>query len=89
MTTLMSEGRSIDDIAQNTTGDNNIESVYEHNVEVKCDCSIDRIKNTIIALGKKEAMDILKEQGVLEISCRFCNKKYRFNEEQINEIFNK
>lgn len=89
MTTLMSEGRSIDDIAQNTTGDNNIESVYEHNVEVKCDCSIERIKNTIIALGKKEAMDILKEQGILEISCRFCNKKYRFNQEQINEIFNK
>ncbi len=87
MTTLMNEDRTIDDIAKNVTGDSNIETVYEHEAKVKCDCSLERIKDTIVALGKKEAMDILKENGMLELSCKFCNKKYKFNEEQIKEIF--
>lgn len=87
MTTLMNEGRTIDDIAQNVTGDSKIETVYKHEAKVKCDCSLERIKGTIVALGKKEALDILKENGMVELSCRFCNKKYQFNEEQIKDIF--
>lgn len=89
MTSLMSEGRTIDDIVSNATGDENIETVYENTANINCDCSLKRIENTIIALGKEEALKILKENGTLELSCNFCNKKYSFNEEQITDLFNK
>lgn len=85
----MSEGRTIDDIVSNATGDENIETVYENTANINCDCSLKRIENTIIALGKEEALKILKENGTLELSCNFCNKKYSFNEEQITDLFNK
>lgn len=89
MTELMSEGRTIDDIAVNVTGDKEIETVYENETILKCDCSLQRIENTIIALGKEEAMKILKENGKLELSCNFCNKKYDFAEQDIINLFNK
>lgn len=89
MTALMSEGRTIDDIVSNATGDENIETVYENVAKINCDCSLQRIENTIIALGKEEALKIFKENGTLELSCNFCNKKYSFNEEEIINLFNK
>ena len=89
MTYLMSEGRTIDDIVVNATGDKNIETVYESNAKINCDCSVKRIENTIIALGKEEALKIYGENGILELSCNFCNKKYSFNEEQILKLFEK
>ncbi len=87
MTTLMSEGQTIDDIVMNATADNNIEMVYEAQAKINCDCSLKRIENTIIALGKDEALRICKENGKIELSCNFCNKKYAFNIEEIQELF--
>lgn len=89
MTLLMSEGRSIDDIVVNATGDKDIETVFESNAKVNCDCSLKRIESTIIALGKDEAMKIYDENGILELSCNFCNKKYSFTKEDILKLFNK
>lgn len=89
MTELMNENRNIDDIIKNATGDMDVEVVYENDARVKCDCSQKRIENTIIALGKEEAQKILKENGILELSCNFCNKKYSFNEQDLEKIFKK
>ena len=89
MTELMSEGRTIDDIAINATGDEKIETVYSGEVKVKCDCSLERIENTIVALGKEEALKVLEETGKLELTCNFCNKKYDFLKEDIEKLFNK
>ena len=49
----------------------------------------EQVENTIIALGKEEALNIVDENGILELSCNFCNKKYSFNKEKVLEIFEK
>ena len=38
MTSLMKEGRTIDDIVINATGDKDIETVFESKAELHCDC---------------------------------------------------
>lgn len=89
MTELMSEGRTIDDIVVNATGDEEIETVYSNEAKVKCDCSLERIENTVVALGKEEALKVLEENGKLELTCNFCNSKYNFTKEDIEKLFNK
>lgn len=89
MTELMSEGRTIDDIVINATGDEEIETLYSGDVKVKCDCSQERIENTVVALGKEEALKVLEENGKLELTCNFCNSKYNFTKEDIEKLFNK
>ena len=89
MTELMSEGRTIDDIVVNATGDEQIETLYSGDAKVKCDCSLERIENTVVALGKEEALKVLEENGKLELTCNFCNSKYNFTKEDIEKLFNK
>lgn len=90
VTSLMTDIENIDDVAKTITGDNNIEFLEEEYPIYKCDCSKKRIEKTIIALGKTEALDIVnKNNGILELTCNFCNKAYRYNKDQIEGIFNK
>lgn len=90
VTSLMTDIEDMDEVARTITGDNNIEFLEEAYPVYKCDCSKKRIERTIVALGKKDAIDILNENnGVLELTCNFCNKVYQYDKEQVENIFNK
>lgn len=44
-----------------------------------CDCSRERMEKGLITLGRKTLMDIIREQHKIETVCHFCNKRYRFD----------
>ena len=88
ITGLMTDLGNMDDVAKTITGDNNIVCIDELNPSYNCDCSNSRIEKTIIALGKEEAFKILNENNnVIEISCNFCNKIYKYDKEMIEKLF--
>lgn len=90
VTSLMSDIEDIDDVAKTISGDNDIEFLDEMYPEYECDCSSDRIEKTIVALGKEDAINIANENnGVLELTCNFCNKSYRYDIDSIEKLFNK
>lgn len=90
VTSLMSDIEDIDDVAKTISGDNDIEFLDEMYPEYECDCSSDRIEKTIVALGKEDAINIANENnGVLELTCNFCNKSYRYSVQDIEKIFDK
>ena len=59
----------------------------------RCTCSRERMAAALHALGQKELRRMLDEQLAegkpeeLEICCRFCNNKYRFDEKQLKALF--
>lgn len=57
--------------------------------EYKCLCSKEYVEKIIISLGQKEANDIIKEQGKIQVDCQFCNNNYQFLQEDIDKLFNK
>lgn len=88
ITNLMLDLGDIDDVAKTISGDNNIKCIDEEYPAYECDCSSKRIERVIIALGKNEAINTLeKNNGILEISCNFCNKVYRFNKNEVENLF--
>ena len=88
VTNLALDLNNMDDIAKTITGDNYLECIDERKPQLLCDCNEERIERTIIALGKKEATEIAKEnKGVLEISCNFCHKAYQYSIEKIEQLF--
>ncbi|MDD3303909.1 MAG: Hsp33 family molecular chaperone HslO [Clostridia bacterium] len=90
VTGLMSDLADMDDVAKTISGDNHIELLEEVYPQYECDCSLERIDKTIIALGKEEAFKIADEnQGFVEINCNFCNKTYQYNKEMIGKLFQK
>lgn len=90
VTNLAIDLQNIDDIAKTITGDNNIKCIEEKKPKFECDCSEKRIDRTIIALGKKDAIDAAKNNNnTLEICCNFCNKVFKYDIEKINGLFEK
>lgn len=53
----------------------------------RCRCSRDRSRNMLQALGQAELEDILREQGVVQVNCDFCNARYDFDAVDITQLF--
>lgn len=53
----------------------------------KCRCNQEKMKQVIKTLGEEDANALLKEQGVIEINCDFCNQKYNFDAIDITLMF--
>lgn len=90
MSKMLDEQLSLKEIAQKITGDQkaqvidaSIEPVYE------CGCSKEKFAESLITLGKEQLTELIEEDGKAEIVCQFCNKKYNFNKEELEEILNK
>ena len=56
--------------------------------EYRCTCSRARSAGMIRAIGKKEALSILAENGEIDVHCEFCGKNYSFNAQDIDKLFN-
>ncbi len=52
-----------------------------------CICSKDYIDSILISLGKDEILDIIKEQGKVEVNCQYCDKKYVYNLKEATKLF--
>ena len=55
----------------------------------KCKCSKKRMETAIISIGKKDIEQIIKEDGKCEVECQFCNYKYTFSKEELEEMLKK
>lgn len=65
----------------------------ELDVEYRCTCSRERTGRALYSLGKTEAEKLLAEQVAegkpeeIEFGCRFCGKKYVFEKDEIQKMF--
>lgn len=57
-------------------------------LEFQCSCSETRTLNALRTLGKTELLDIISEQGSVDINCEFCHQHYHFVEKDILDLFN-
>ena len=53
----------------------------------ECGCSRERTTALIEGLGYEEAIDILKQEGEIEITCEFCNSRNVFDSIDVEAIF--
>ncbi|MDH5785197.1 MAG: Hsp33 family molecular chaperone HslO [Chromatiales bacterium] len=52
-----------------------------------CHCSRERVAESLRSLGHDEVEDILNSEGRIEVSCHFCNKLYRFDTVDAEQLF--
>ncbi|NLY20828.1 MAG: Hsp33 family molecular chaperone HslO [Tissierellia bacterium] len=55
-------------------------------LEFKCNCSKEKIKDLILSLGREEIENMIEEDKGAEVVCQFCNTAYQFNEDELREI---
>lgn len=53
----------------------------------ECSCSRERVVAMLRALGPAEGVAALDAQGIVEITCEFCNRQYRFDRVDVAGLF--
>ncbi|MCR8746191.1 Hsp33 family molecular chaperone HslO [Romboutsia lituseburensis] len=88
ITTMMSEGKTPEEILSIVLDGLNPRILDKIEVGFECECSKERVKKVLIAIGKYELQAIIDEQQEAEIGCQFCSSKYKYTEEELREILN-
>lgn len=86
ITQLLSEGKSPEDILTDVLKDFKVEFLEKKEIAYVCDCNVERLEKALISLGKKELADIIDQDGQAELQCHFCNKKYHFSKEELENL---
>lgn len=84
---MISENKSLEEIARTITGDEDILILaQELKMEYECDCEKEKFEKGLISIGKEELQKILNDDGKADIVCHFCNKKYHFSKEDLEDL---
>lgn len=87
MSKMLNNELTLEEIAQKITGDKNVKKIEENITPIyKCDCSKEHMADGLASIGEEEIKDIIQKDGKAEIVCHFCNKKYNFSKEDLEEI---
>lgn len=58
-----------------------------HEVKHECRCSRDRVANVLRSLGVEEVRSVIAEQGAVTVTCEFCQKPYKFDAIDSEQLF--
>lgn len=83
---MISEGMTPEDILHEVLGKENVKILAEMPVTFNCQCSRERITNAITSLGTEEIADMIETDGQAEAECHFCNEKYHFSKENLENL---
>ena len=83
---MIESGMNPEDILEELLGKNNVQVLEKMPVTFQCQCSRERIENALISLGKQEIRSIIEEEGKAEANCHFCNEKYQFSKEELEQL---
>lgn len=87
MSKMLDQNLTLEEIAKKITGDENVEIIEDGIVpEFKCDCSKEHMQDALMTIGKEELEDIIEKEGKAELVCHFCNKKYQFDRQDLENI---
>ena len=98
MNELMKGGMSLEQIINllyddmDTADDSLVEEyeiLEEKEIKYNCDCNSERFQRGIMTLGKEELKHIFEEEKEIEAECQFCGKKYKFTENDFEDILKK
>lgn len=85
ITSLLVQGLTPEDVLKQLIP-GEINFLQRYPVQFTCDCSRDRFERGLLSLGAGEIRSILEEEQQAELVCHFCNEKYHFEAEHLQEL---
>lgn len=82
VTQMLTSGMTPEQICRSVLKKFELDFLDSSSPEYKCNCSKDRVAKALLTLGKDELKEMANDP-VTEVSCHFCDKKYRFTPAEI------
>lgn len=86
VTTMLAKGMDIKQICDTALEGFEVEVLDEMPIDYICGCSREKVKKAFMLLSDEDIRESASEKGYAEASCHFCNKVYRFNKEELENI---
>ncbi len=83
---LVKQGLTPEEILEELFGKDQVNILEKMPVQFKCVCSKGRFADAIVGLGQGEIEAMIVEDGQAEAHCHFCNEKYLFTKEELEEL---
>ncbi len=77
----------IEEIIISFFGENALKEANVLYPKYNCLCSREYVEKILISLGKKELDDIIEKEGNIKVDCEFCDKKYLFTQNDVDNLF--
>ncbi|WP_335872116.1 Hsp33 family molecular chaperone HslO [Bacillus sp. 2205SS5-2] len=86
VSTLIEKGLTPEQLLGEVLGENNVKVLEKMPISFECHCSKERFSAALISLGKQEIQEIIDEEEQAEAHCHFCNNKYHFSKEELEQL---
>ena len=80
------KGLTPEELLEEILGDEPIKFLETMPVSFTCTCSKERFGDAIISLGADEIQDMIETDGQAEAQCHFCNEKFVFTKDELEEL---
>ena len=84
VSSLIHEGKTPEEILKMVFDD--VEILDSQDLFFECDCSKEKMSQTLMTIGKDEIQSMVDEDHGCEMICHFCNTKYQFSEDELKEL---
>lgn len=83
---MIDEGLTPPDICRLLLQDLDPEILEERMPIYHCDCTKERVERALLSMGREQLEELIAEDHGTEVCCHFCEKKYRYNEEELRHL---
>lgn len=87
LTQMVSAGASPDEILAEALGDLRVILLQRRRVRFACRCSPRKVAQVLVALGRAESDRLLREEGMVDVQCRFCAQRYVLGPDEVAAVF--
>lgn len=86
---LVAQGYDAYDLLEKISQGFDVKILEKKEISYRCNCSLEKVKDALISIGPKEIKEIIEEDKKASINCYFCNKDYKLDLKDLEEIYNK
>ena len=86
VTTMLKEGMSPEQILEKMLEGLHFRKMEQRDVSFKCDCSRSRVTRALIAMGRGQIDELIKDGKDVTLNCQFCGNNYTFTPEDLKVI---
>ncbi len=86
VTTMLAKGMSILDICKTALEGFEVEVLDEYPVNYVCNCSKEKLERYFITMSDEDIRSMADEKGVAVANCHFCNRKFVFTKQDLENL---
>lgn len=88
VTNMLKDGMTPEKILESLLGEMDLKINDTHGARYHCSCSRKRVAKALVALGRGELSDMIREGKTVTLGCGFCGRSYDFSVKDLEKLLN-